>query len=221
MVKYIFLLLSGSIAFFSKEEYVKLMSRFIEQSKNQPYFIGMAAFVPIYFFVRNTHNYGFFQTFRHELCHMFFSLISFGSIEGFNATSKQGGYLTHRSMNNVFITLAPYFFPLITFILLGFKMIIKPEHIEPLKYLIGFALAFDITCFISDLHPLQTDLSVNGKPFSYLFVAIKNMLTSGIVVSNLNTNSFLGSFEWITKSIGDEHIIHIYTLIDLISKSIR
>lgn len=220
MIKYIILLLTSSLAYYSKDEYITMMSRFIENSKNIPYFIGIAAFCLVYIFMRNTHNYGFFRTLRHELCHMLFSLISLGSIESMNVTSKNGGDITHRSVPNVFITLAPYFFPIITVFFLGVKMIVKPDFIEPLKYLIGFALAFDFTCFITDLHPKQTDLSVHGKPFSYVFVLLKNMLTSGVVVSNLNTNSFLGSFGWLTNNLDLDSNKILLSLLDLISKSI-
>lgn len=119
----------------------------------------------------------------HELTHALWALMMGGRI-GKMKVGKSGGHV-ELSKTNFLITLAPYFFPFYTFIvialyyLLGFFVDVEPYRLWGLAA-VGFTWAFHVTFTISMLAEHQPDIQEHGRLFSYAVIYSANLLIIGL-----------------------------------------
>ncbi|HON26434.1 MAG TPA: hypothetical protein P5317_08555 [Myxococcota bacterium] len=111
----------------------------------------------------------FYSTLRHEMCHWLFSVLFLHKPVGISVSLQEGEYV-YSGKSNYFITLAPYFFPIVTFFLLLLRLLF--DNPGPLFFIvIGLAMAFDLVSSIKDYHCGQSDWRRFGRPFSVIFSA--------------------------------------------------
>ena len=156
---------------------------------NQKYFvIGIVAYLVVHaIFFKPSYLY----ILSHELMHVIAAWLSFGKVKSFKVSPKGGSVVTTKS--NLFIALAPYFFPFytITIALLFFtaKFFIKDDiSYNPFIFAIGFTLAFHIILTVDFLKIKQTDLLHTGYIFSVLLIYIVNIAIIGLIFSLLFGN---------------------------------
>jgi hypothetical protein len=124
--------------------------------------------------------------FGHELTHAFAGILSGAKIKKFKVGRESGSVTLNK--DNVWITLAPYFFPLYTFavivvyLTLGWFVNIRPLY-PYFLFLIGFTAAFHIalTAYIIKLG--QSDLKVYGAFFSYVLIIFVNIIVFSILMA--------------------------------------
>jgi hypothetical protein len=117
--------------------------------------------------------------FGHELSHAIAGILSGAKIKKFSITKESGSVALTK--DNVWITLAPYFFPVYTFaiiiiyIFLGWFIDIRQLY-EYFIFLIGFSVAFHVALTIYVLKMEQPDLKVYGAFFSFVVIFTVNIL---------------------------------------------
>ncbi len=132
---------------------------------------GMAA----YFVLRRIRplavNEAWMQTFSHELSHTVVGMMFLHKIHSFRA-DERSGVMSHsgRGFGMIFISLAPYCLPLFTYLLLLLRILGAAKSLYIFDVLIGFTLAFHITCFWVQTRPYQTDIQGQGYGRSALFI---------------------------------------------------
>jgi hypothetical protein len=114
----------------------------------------------------------------HELTHALWGLL-FGAKPSNLKIGKNGGSV-NLTKTNFFITLAPYFFPFYTFIVLIAAFItylfVRPLPLLPLwVFLIGFTWAFHLLFTMQTLTEKQPDIKVYGRIFSWAFILMANI----------------------------------------------
>ena len=115
----------------------------------------------------------------HELTHALWALMMDAKIIRFTI-SKQSGSVT-LSKTNFLITLAPYFFPLYTVLVIAVYYALS-VFFEVERYhlcwlaLVGLSWGFHFTFTISTLFQCQTDIRECGRFFSYSFIYLMNLL---------------------------------------------
>ncbi len=115
----------------------------------------------------------------HELTHALWGLL-FGARPSDIRVSASGGSV-RLTKSNMLITLAPYFFPFYTFIVIVVALITY-AFLRPLPYLpfwmflIGFTWAFHILFTLETLGLRQPDIKSYGRLFSWTFIFLVNML---------------------------------------------
>lgn len=136
----------------------------------------------------------FYSTFRHELCHWFFALVSLNKPTALNVHAGGAGSYSYYGRSNYFITLSPYFFPLVSVMLLLVSLFFsKPSHFYFL--LMGVVFAFETISMAKDYHPHQTDLQKYGRWFSILFsVAMYFLFAFSLLVILFNGWRGYGTF---------------------------
>jgi hypothetical protein len=141
--------------------------------------IGFVIWVAVYFLLpRPVRTY----VLAHELTHALWALMMGGRV-GKIKVGKEGGHV-ELSKTNFLITLAPYFFPFYTFIvialyyLLGLKLNVEPYRIWWLAA-VGLTWAFHVTFTISMLAEHQPDIQEHGRIFSYTVIFTSNVLLIG------------------------------------------
>ena len=92
----------------------------------------------------------------------------------------RGGSVT-LSKSNFLITLAPYFFPLYTILVVAaygaLSLFYDLKAYEPLWLgLVGLTWSFHLTFTISTLRQHQPDIRIHGRLFSYAFIYLFNLL---------------------------------------------
>lgn len=131
--------------------------------------------------------------FGHELTHVIWGLLFFAKPSKFKVGSKGGS--VNLTKTNVLITLAPYFFPFYTFLIIAIALIVE-LFVEPLPFIplwlfmIGLTWAFHVFFTFETLCQSQPDIIVYGKMFSWPFIFIVNaifvLLWVGVVTSTLS-----------------------------------
>lgn len=119
----------------------------------------------------------------HELTHALWAWAMGSRVSGIRVGSE-GGYVEVDRVN-VWITLAPYFFPLYTALVLlvhgGLSMFYDLSVYEPFWLaLVGLTWSFHLTFTLSTLRTHQPDIQAHGRLFSYTLIYLLNLLGVGL-----------------------------------------
>ena len=156
---------------------IKSLLHFTVLAGNQyiPFWIGILCYIVfqiILYKPMKTYVFG------HELSHAIAGILSGAKIKKFNIGEKSGSVALTK--DNIWITLAPYFFPIYTFaimiiyISLGWFTNIK-QFYGYFLFLVGFSIAFHIALTIYILSIEQPDLRIYGTFFSYVVIFAVNI----------------------------------------------
>ena len=114
----------------------------------------------------------------HELTHALWGLF-FGAQPSDVRVGGSGGSV-RLTKTNILITLAPYFFPFYTFVVIV-AALVTYAFLRPLPYLplwmfaIGFTWAFHLLFTLETLTVRQPDVMLYGRIFSWTFIYIANV----------------------------------------------
>jgi hypothetical protein len=116
--------------------------------------------------------------FGHELSHAIIGILSGAKVKKINIGKESGSIVLTK--DNIWITLAPYFFPIYTFaaimiyISLGWFINIK-QFYGCFLFLTGFSIAFHVAFTVYILSIEQSDLRIYGTFFSYIIIFMVNI----------------------------------------------
>ncbi len=115
----------------------------------------------------------------HELTHALWGLLFGARIHNIRVNGGSGSVTLSKS--NMLITLAPYFFPFYTFVVLLLRLIahwVFPQYpLQPMwMFLIGFTWSFHCCFTINSLLIRQPDIQEHGRVFSWVFIYLLNLL---------------------------------------------
>ena len=135
----------------------------------------------------------------HELTHAIWGLL-FGAVPSRLRVSESGGSV-NLTKSNMLITLAPYFFPFYTFVVVV-AAIVTYAFIRPLPWLplwmfmVGFTWAFHVLFTIETLSQRQPDVKLYGRVFSWVFIFLANVALVLVFLAAVTSLSFaqLGGF---------------------------
>lgn len=135
----------------------------------------------------------------HELTHALWGLL-FGAMPSKLRVSAAGGSV-NLSKSNMLITLAPYFFPFYTFLVIVVALItsafIRPLPCLPLwMFAVGFTWAFHALFTLETLAQRQPDVKLYGRIFSWVFIFLANVVLILVFLASTTSLTFvqLGGF---------------------------
>ncbi len=169
-----------------------------------------------YFFVR---KFPIISTFEHELTHAIVALLFLRKVSNFIVTNGEGGSVSHSGnfggkFGNLNITLAPYFLPTFTLILILLRPILPTEQITWFDILIGFSFGYHLFSTINEIKInwtkvsfvsaksssiAKSDIAKSGYVFSFIYILTLTTLIHGIII-----------WVWVENYIG---IINYFTII--------
>lgn len=140
---------------------------------------GIAAFAMAWFALSHPVR---MYVLGHELTHALWGLL-FGARPSDVRVSASGGSV-RLTKSNLLITLAPYFFPFYTFIVIVVALVtyafFRPLPYLPLwLFLVGFTWSFHVLFTLETLGQRQPDVKLYGRIFSWTFIFLVNV---GIVL---------------------------------------
>ena len=135
----------------------------------------------------------------HELTHAIWG-IAFGARPSRLRVSESGGSV-NLTKSNMLITLAPYFFPFYTFLVIVVALItsafIRPLPCLPLwMFAVGFTWAFHALFTLETLAQRQPDVKLYGRIFSWVFIFLANVALILVFLASTTSLTFvqLGGF---------------------------
>jgi hypothetical protein len=144
--------------------------------------------------------------FGHELTHALWTWMFGGEVKRMKVSSK-GGHVV-ISKTNFLITLAPYFFPLYTVIVISVfaagNLICNWHGYLVWFYLgVGAAYAFHVTLTVHTLKTRQSDITTQGYLFSAVVIFLGNVIVLLLGIPLLTARvGILNSLGWWAESTG-------------------
>jgi hypothetical protein len=137
--------------------------------------------------------------FAHELTHALWGTLMGARVSKFKVSKAQGSVTLSKT--NFLITLAPYFFPLYTVLIIilyyALNIFLEVERYHSVWLgLIGFTWGFHLSFTIITLMQRQSDIRAYGHLFSYMFIYLMNVfgICIWIVLVSSATLAQMGQF---------------------------
>jgi hypothetical protein len=130
----------------------------------------------------------FIAILKHELCHNIFAILTFRKPTGLHVTAGKGGEFQHEGKTNFLMILAPYFFPLLSAVMMLISLLdIRSRGL--FFGLLGATIGFDLLTALKDIHLKQTDLRKYGLFFSWCFILLVALIFYGMIIAYV-TNGY-------------------------------
>ena len=130
------------------------------------------------------NNLIFLETFSHELTHAFFAFCFNRRVHSFHAEDAGSGVIYTSGKNQyalVPIALAPYCFPIFTYLLLSIRCLMDFHGMWIYDVLIGMTICFHFFCFKNQTGNYQTDINQYPLSFSYLYIVTALLINFCII----------------------------------------
>lgn len=123
--------------------------------------------------------------FGHELTHALWSLMFGGRVKDFTVKATSGKVVLTKT--NFLINLAPYFFPIYTFIVVIIYSILQAfdlgnKYFIYVIFALGFTFSFHIALLIYAFSLGQSDVKKTGRVFSLTLVALFNIIVAVLIL---------------------------------------
>lgn len=173
-----------TIAFFSSFQF------FTEVQHSEIVFLaGFIGYLILHFIL---YKPVFMHVMAHELTHALWAVIFGGRVKSLNISGSGGSVTVDKT--NFLIVLAPYFFPLYTFIIVILYFIIDKRFIDFVIFFIGFTLSFHIALTVFSMRAKQKDFKEVGLLFSLSFIYIVNIMIVTAIFSMISPQYYYLNF---------------------------
>lgn len=151
------------------------------------FLLGAAVFFPCLFLAKRLFYRGwcYLQTLEHELTHLLIGLLFLKIPTGIRVSAHEGGEVRQIGLGTtgqIWVTLAPYFFPTISIAVLIFAYFAELNTLLLLGVL-GWTTGFHLVTNWSETSFRQTDLQKAGILKTILILPVMNLICYGSVLS--------------------------------------
>ena len=140
--------------------------------------VGALCYILVARWLQRIRLFGtFFSTLEHELTHAFVAILTFHPVLSIRSTWRNGGHIRILGRGNWLITIAPYFLPTISVILM------PVVWLAPFPFSIGAVAAqgvswgYHVWSTVHETHRGQSDLKKVGWIFSWIFLPTANLIS--------------------------------------------
>lgn len=175
----------GKVIFFpSNGTFIKQLSMY--------QWVGVGMFSYVILKRRVKHNITCFETATHERIHGFFALILQGRIHSVQVNEGKGliTYSGVKKWGRASVSLAPYCFPLYTYMLLSIRHLLDFHGKWVFDIIIGVSLAFHIICFRNQIGKHQSDINQYPLAFSYFYIIVSWIINLCIILVSFWPNMY-------------------------------
>jgi hypothetical protein len=149
-----------------------------------PFLAGFGAYFVLWLLLLRRPAWGsLLSTFEHELTHALFAWATAHRVTGLRTSWRGGGEVRFRGRGNWLITIAPYFFPTVSLLLLVVLALV-PGRVPLFEgALLGITVAYHATSTWLETHRRQPDLAKVTFPFAFAFLPSANLASYGLLVA--------------------------------------
>lgn len=156
----------------------------MESVQVAPFIYGFLGYAAGWFILFKRYFVGsWISTLEHELTHALFALITFHKILEVKTSYLSGGHIRYSGGGNWLISIAPYFFPTLSFFIMGILSIIGSGETPWLNLALGVSVAYHLTSTWTETHWGQTDIKEVGYLYSFLFLPSANIISYIAILS--------------------------------------
>jgi hypothetical protein len=148
-----------------------------------PFLGGAGLYLLVWLWIIRRWRTTLLSTVEHEVTHALFAIMTLHRVVELKATWSCGGHVRIIGQGNWLITVAPYFFPTVCFVLIPVFQLLPffPPNIA--DAIVGAAFVYHITSTMRETHGEQTDLKLVGYLFSTMFLPTANLVCHGAVLA--------------------------------------
>lgn len=194
MARFIVLFISLPLGISCAFNLIDVFGGFLGNLNTSHYFFIGGTLFSLYVVAKFHKQLDFFSTFEHELTHNIWAMLFFRKPMGFHVSTDGSGLFEYSSggkFSNIFISLAPYFFPTACFLWLPFHVMCKEEFYWFYFMMMGIFFGYQVMSTIQETGSYQTDITSNGILYSYATFIPLYVVFHGVILSHLN-NGFNG-----------------------------
>lgn len=168
-------------------EFISVVGLFVANIWHYKWFLGGAA---AYLLIRKiglfARNEQWLQTTSHESTHALVGMLFLHKIHSLQAGDGSGAvYHSGGRFGSLFISLAPYCFPVLSYVLLLLRLLSAEQMLYIFDILIGFTLGFYVVCFATQTRTSQPDIYEQGKLRSWLFILTSWLFSSTLILLSI------------------------------------
>ena len=171
----VFLMFLGTGLFLFRN-YREIASVYVEASSAYFLWIGISVLIYLAFLFKRA---SFIENMVHEFIHLIFKLACLRRISGFHVTRSNGMMYPESNRSNMVITLSPYFFPLITAMMMLLFSFIPSAISQPLV-IVSYSLFVVVT--VKSMIKYPDEVRSTGLK-GYLFLLVMTFWMSFLVFS--------------------------------------
>lgn len=141
----------------------------------------------------------------HELTHALWTVLFGGKASGLKVSNRGGSVRVTK--NNAWVTLAPYFFPLYTFVVALLWLLavwlfpaVGP-YVPVFLFWIGLTWSFHLTFTIRFLAYSQPDIREHGRLFSYTLIYALNLASIAAALTAVSTWTFPEALDNLVRNL--------------------
>ena len=143
-------------------------------------------------------KWGFFSILEHEITHMIMGMCFLHRPKKLMVVENEGGWVQLAGVNFV-ITLAPYYFLTLCFLMLPFFLIIQPQFYLPYFFVMGVFTSYHTLSTINETgFNRQPDIIFTGKIFSFFIILLGNLFCYGFILAFV-VGGFQGGSHFISQ----------------------
>jgi len=146
------------------------------------FLVGFALYFVVWWRFFRRSRFSYVLTLEYELTHALFAIVTFHRVTGLSATAFRGGHVRFVGKGNWLITVAPYFFPTSSLLLLVVAWFLPGYLASVISFVVGGSFAYHITSTFRETHSGQTDLQQEGLVFCLFFLPTANLVTFGALL---------------------------------------
>jgi hypothetical protein len=160
------------------------------------FLLGAVSFLPCWWLARRymRRPLDYLSTLEHELTHILVGLLFFKRPLSLRVTARAGGDVVLTG-GNLWITLAPYYLPTISMVLLALGIVLPPKSQPHLLAVLGASVSFHILSTWTELGVMQSDFKKAGLLQTVWLLPVANLLFYGSVVAYV-VGSTEGFIHW-------------------------
>ncbi len=171
---------------FGSETWCVLRSVSLLAPRWSAFLLGGAVFVPVWFvgsrFAPRVVSY--LTTLEHELTHILVGLLFLIRPVSIRVTATKGGEVVLTG-SNICITLAPYFLPTLSFLLLPFAWLASNKAERILLAVLGASVVYHLLSTWSEVGIVQSDFRKAGMLQSLWLIPVANLICYGIILASV------------------------------------
>ena len=160
-------------------EMLELLDRSeLESPQVAPFLFGFVGYSIAWVILFRRYFMGsWLSTLEHELTHGLFAVLTLHDILEIKTSYVSGGHITYTGGGNWLISIAPYFFPTISFAIMGILALLDSGAHPWLNLLLGLSVSYHITSTWKETHWGQSDIKEVGYLYSFLFLPSANLIS--------------------------------------------